>query len=132
MDVLGVLTAGGDCPGLNAVVRAVVTRAIVTHGMEVVGVQNGWDGLMAGDTRTLDRDSVRGILGRGGMGTVYLGERVDGDFAQRVAIKLIRRGLDTARAMQSACREMIRAREQAGLSTHPFHWAGFTAAGEWR
>ena len=66
MQVLGVLTAGGDCPGLNAVIRAVVTRATRTHGMEVVGIQNGWDGLMAGDARTLDRDAVRGILGRGG------------------------------------------------------------------
>ena len=39
--VIGVLTAGGDCPGLNAVVRAVVSRATVTHDMEVVGIQNG-------------------------------------------------------------------------------------------
>jgi phosphofructokinase-like protein len=66
VQVLGVLTAGGDCPGLNAVIRAVVTRATEHHGIEVVGIQNGWDGLMAGDTRPLDRDAVRGILQRGG------------------------------------------------------------------
>jgi len=64
--VIGVLTAGGDCPGLNAVTRAVVSRAISEHGMEVVGIRNGWDGLMAGDVRPLDRDDVRGILQRGG------------------------------------------------------------------
>ena len=66
MEVLGVLTAGGDCPGLNAVIRAVVTRATEHHGLEVVGIRNGWDGLLAGDTRPLDRDAVRGILQRGG------------------------------------------------------------------
>jgi len=66
VEVLGVLTAGGDCAGLNAVIRAVVTRATERHGIEVVGIQNGWDGLMAGDTRPLDRDAVRGILQRGG------------------------------------------------------------------
>ena len=66
MKVLGVLTAGGDCPGLNAVIRAVATRATERHGIEVVGIRNGWDGLMEGDTRPLDRDAVRGILQRGG------------------------------------------------------------------
>ena len=66
MKVLGVLTAGGDCPGLNAVIRAVVTRATERHGIEVVGIRNGWDGLLEGDTRPLDRDAVRGILQRGG------------------------------------------------------------------
>jgi ATP-dependent phosphofructokinase / diphosphate-dependent phosphofructokinase len=66
MEVLGVLTAGGDCPGLNAVIRAVVGRATEKHGLEVVGIRNGWDGLMEGDTQPLDRDSVRGILARGG------------------------------------------------------------------
>ena len=60
--VLGVLTAGGDCPGLNAVIRAVVGRATVTHGVEVVGIRNGWDGLMEGHVRALERDDVRGIL----------------------------------------------------------------------
>jgi phosphofructokinase-like protein len=63
--VLGVLTAGGDCPGLNAVIRGVVVRA-GQHGIEVVGIRNGWDGLMEGDTRPLDRNAVRGILQRGG------------------------------------------------------------------
>ncbi len=81
MDVLGVLTAGGDCPGLNAVIRAVVTRATVTHGIEVVGIENGWEGLMDGHTRPLDRDAVRGILARGGtiLGTSRRDPFVHGD-----------------------------------------------------
>ncbi len=79
--VIGVLTAGGDCPGLNAVVRAVVSRATVTHGMEVVGIRNGWDGLMESRTQPLDRDDVRGILQRGGtiLGTSRRDPYVHGD-----------------------------------------------------
>lgn len=81
MNVLGVLTAGGDCPGLNAVIRAVVVRAIETHDCEVVGILNGWEGLMQGRTRPLDRDDVRGILARGGtiLGTSRLDPYVHGD-----------------------------------------------------
>jgi ATP-dependent phosphofructokinase / diphosphate-dependent phosphofructokinase len=63
--VIGVLTAGGDCPGLNAVIRAVVARS-AEHGVDVVGIRNGWEGLMDGHVQPLDRDDVRGILGRGG------------------------------------------------------------------
>ena len=62
---LGVLTAGGDCPGLNAVIRAVVARG-ERRGIDVVGILNGWDGLLEGAVRPLDRDAVRGILQRGG------------------------------------------------------------------
>ena len=59
------MTAGGDCPGLNAVVRAVVARS-TRHGIEVVGILDGWEGLMDGHVRPLGRDDVRGILQRGG------------------------------------------------------------------
>ncbi|MDH4117996.1 MAG: ATP-dependent 6-phosphofructokinase [Acidimicrobiia bacterium] len=65
MSTIAVLTAGGDCPGLNAVVRAVVTRVHASGG-RAVGVLNGWQGLMDGDTRLMTRDDVRGILTRGG------------------------------------------------------------------
>ncbi len=65
MAAIGVLTAGGDCPGLNAVIRAVVARAVAADS-EAVGILNGWEGLMDGDTIPLDRDAVRGILARGG------------------------------------------------------------------
>ena len=66
MKALGVLTGGGDCPGLNAVVRAVTVRSIETHGTPVIGILDGWQGLMDSRTRRLTRDDVRGILARGG------------------------------------------------------------------
>lgn len=62
---IGILTAGGDCPGLNAVIRAVVRRA-TADGVEVLGIKNGWRGLVEADVEPLTRDSVTGILPRGG------------------------------------------------------------------
>ena len=62
---IGILTAGGDCPGLNAVIRAVVRRAL-SDDVEVLGVKNGWRGLVEGDVEPLTRASVTGILPRGG------------------------------------------------------------------
>lgn len=64
--MVGVLTAGGDCPGLNAALRAVVTRITAEPDGRVVGILNGWEGLMEGSVRRLTREDVRGILGRGG------------------------------------------------------------------
>ncbi|WP_116244385.1 6-phosphofructokinase [Nocardiopsis sp. FIRDI 009] len=63
---VGVLTGGGDCPGLNAVIRAVVRKGIKDHGYEFVGFRDGWRGPLEGDTMTLDVEAVRGILPRGG------------------------------------------------------------------
>ncbi len=62
---LGVLTGGGDCPGLNPVIRAVVRRALQA-GVSVVGIRNGWKGLLQQDTMPLDMAAVSGILHRGG------------------------------------------------------------------
>ncbi|MEU8822867.1 6-phosphofructokinase [Streptomyces sp. NPDC048636] len=63
---IGVLTAGGDCPGLNAVIRSVVHRAVAGHGDEVIGFEDGFKGLLDGRHRKLDLDDVGGILARGG------------------------------------------------------------------
>lgn len=63
---IGVLTSGGDCPGLNAVIRSVVHRATVDHGDEVIGFHDGWRGLLECDYRRLDLDAVGGILAQGG------------------------------------------------------------------
>ncbi len=63
---VGVLTGGGDCPGLNAVIRAVVRTGMVEHGCEFVGFRDGWRGPLEGDTIPLDLQAVRGILPRGG------------------------------------------------------------------
>jgi 6-phosphofructokinase 1 len=63
---VGVLTGGGDCPGLNAVIRAVVRRGVQDYEFEFVGFRDGWRGPLEGDTVPLDVQSVRGILPRGG------------------------------------------------------------------
>jgi len=62
---VGILTGGGDAPGLNAVIRAVVRRSI-KYGNEVIGVRHGWDGLINGSYVPLDLNAVSGILPRGG------------------------------------------------------------------
>ena len=94
--VIGVLTAGGDCPGLNACIRGVVGRAVQTHGVEVVGIENGWEGLMHGHTRPLDRNAVRGIVGRGGtfLGTSRLDPYVHGDGYASVRHTIEANGID--------------------------------------
>ncbi len=63
---IGVLTGGGDCPGLNAVIRAVVRKGTEVHGHEFVGYRDGWKGPLEGLTRRLGVPEVRGILPRGG------------------------------------------------------------------
>ncbi len=63
---VGVLTGGGDCPGLNAVIRAVVRKGVQVFGFEFVGFRDGWRGPLEGDTIALDVQAVRGILPRGG------------------------------------------------------------------
>jgi 6-phosphofructokinase 1 len=62
----GVLTGGGDCPGLNAVIRAIVRKGINVHGDELVGLRSGWKGVLEADAFALDLESTRGILPRGG------------------------------------------------------------------
>ncbi len=64
---IGVLTGGGDCPGLNAVIRAVVKTAINEYDWDVVGIEDGFEGLIQpGKVRPLTMQDVRGILSRGG------------------------------------------------------------------
>jgi len=63
---IGVLTGGGDCPGLNAVIRAVTKSAIVEHGLEVFGIKDGFLGLIENRVRPLTFSDVSNILDRGG------------------------------------------------------------------
>jgi phosphofructokinase-like protein len=63
---VGVLTGGGDCPGLNAVIRAVVRKGVRQHGFEFVGYRDGWKGPLEGLTMELGVQQCRGILPRGG------------------------------------------------------------------
>jgi len=65
MERIGVLTGGGDCPGLNPVIRAVV-RSGINLGYEFVGIKNGWKGLIEKDTTPLNMETISGILPKGG------------------------------------------------------------------
>ncbi|MBI4430463.1 MAG: 6-phosphofructokinase [Candidatus Omnitrophica bacterium] len=65
METIGILTGGGDCPGLNSVIRAVVRRA-EKEGWRTLGFRYGWKGILENDFRALDRNSVSGILPKGG------------------------------------------------------------------
>ena len=86
---IGVLTSGGDAPGLNAVIRAVVRSAEVDHGWSVLGVEHGFEGLIGKpSTRTLDTSAVSGLLPQGGtiLGSTNKGHfsamRVDGEWVR--------------------------------------------------
>src|SRR5213080_3562459 len=63
---VGLLTGGGDCPGLNAVIRAVVRKGERHYGDELVGFRDGWKGVLEDSTMVLDVERCRGILPRGG------------------------------------------------------------------
>ncbi len=63
---IGILTAGGDCPGINAAIRGVGKTAIVRHGMEVIGISSGFSGLIAKDVAPLTEATLSGILTLGG------------------------------------------------------------------
>jgi ATP-dependent phosphofructokinase / diphosphate-dependent phosphofructokinase len=82
---VGVLTGGGDCPGLNAVIRA-VTRRCLTRGQEVVGVRDGWRGLVEGRFVELGPREISGILPRGGtiLGTTRTNPYTSDDGVGRV------------------------------------------------
>ncbi|MBT8198093.1 MAG: 6-phosphofructokinase [Acidimicrobiia bacterium] len=97
MGVIGLLTAAGDCPGLNAVIRGVTVRATETHDTEVLGILNGWQGLIEGDTVSLDRDDVRGILARGGtmLGTSRMDPYVHGEGLASCMSTIRKTGIET-------------------------------------
>lgn len=82
---VGILTSGGDCPGLNAVIRAVVRRAAMSN-VDVLGIKNGWRGLIEGDVEPLTRSSVTGILPRGGtiLGTSRVSPTKDAQTVEKI------------------------------------------------
>jgi ATP-dependent phosphofructokinase / diphosphate-dependent phosphofructokinase len=83
---LGIMTGGGDCPGLNAVIRAVVRRGLMKGGNAVLGIKNGWRGLLENDLTELTRASVTGILPRGGtiLGTSRVNPNKDAGDLERI------------------------------------------------
>ncbi|MGY1813155.1 ATP-dependent 6-phosphofructokinase [Blastococcus sp. SYSU D00820] len=93
---IGILTGGGDCPGLNAVIRAVVRKGTGQHGDEVVGFRDGWRGVLEDDAVDLDLAAVRGLLPRGGtvLGTSRTNPLALDDGLARVLATLERRRID--------------------------------------
>jgi ATP-dependent phosphofructokinase / diphosphate-dependent phosphofructokinase len=93
---IGVLTGGGDCPGLNAVIRGVVRRGSDAHGFELLGFRYGWAGVLAGDARELTTEATKGILPRGGtiLGTSRTNPYKTDDGEQRVKDSLERLSVD--------------------------------------
>ena len=90
---IGVLTGGGDCPGLNAVIRAIVRRGIDDHGDEILGFLDGWRGPLEGIHEELTIESTRGILPRGG--TILRSSRTN-PFKRDDGPDLVRATLDSA------------------------------------
>ncbi|MCU1692415.1 MAG: phosphofructokinase [Frankiales bacterium] len=109
---IGVLTGGGDCPGLNAVIRAVVRKGVEVHGHEFVGFRDGWKGPLESLTMPLGVEQTRGILPRGG---TILGSsrtnvmKVDGG-VERVRANLDALGVDALVA--------IGGEDTLGVATH--------------
>ncbi|WP_183099596.1 6-phosphofructokinase [Nocardioides pelophilus] len=93
---VGVLTGGGDCPGLNAVIRAVVRKGVKEHGFEFIGFRDGWKGPLEGVTMPLGIAECRGILPRGG--TILGSSRTNpfkvDDGVQRIKDNLTSLGVD--------------------------------------
>ncbi len=88
LSTIGVLTSGGDAPGMNAAIRA-VTRTALYHGVQVIGILNGFDGLINGEFRPLGARDVGGILPRGG--TILQTRRSERFFEARYQREAIRR-----------------------------------------
>src|SRR5213078_3368458 len=112
---IGIVTGGGDAPGLNAVIRAVVKTAVCEHGMRVIGVEDGFEGLLGEtSTRELTFTEVRGLLPRGG---TILGTRNRGRFSERAAGKV-----------EEVYQEAIANLEKLGIEAE-FHRLGFPVLG---
>ena len=93
---IGVLTGGGDCPGLNAVIRAVVRKGTKVYGNEFLGFRDGWRGPLEAATMPLGVDQVRGILPRGGtiLGSSRTNPYSADDGGQRIRDNLAELGVD--------------------------------------
>lgn len=97
---IGVLTGGGDCPGLNAVIRAIVKKSTI-YGWDVIGIRNGWRGLIDGDVEPLTDYSVSGILPKGGtvLGTSRTNPFKNKEDTQKLKDNIKKFGLDAILAI---------------------------------
>src|SRR6476646_3910235 len=98
---IGMLTGGGDCPGLNAVIRAVVRKGVSDFGHEIVGYRHGWRGVAEGESVPLRLESIRGVLPRGGtiLGTSRTNPYKSDDGPARVMATLAADGVDAVIAI---------------------------------
>jgi ATP-dependent phosphofructokinase / diphosphate-dependent phosphofructokinase len=88
---VGILTGGGDCPGLNAVIRAVVRKGVDYFGHAIVGYRDGWRGVLDNRTTNLTPDNTSGILHRGG---TILGSSRTNPFKEERGVELIKENID--------------------------------------
>ncbi|MGB3302515.1 ATP-dependent 6-phosphofructokinase [Gordonia sp. (in: high G+C Gram-positive bacteria)] len=97
----GILTSGGDCPGLNAVIRGTVLQGTKVHGQEFVGFKDGFHGLVYGDVVDLDRTAVQGISSQGGtiIGTSRFGPYEPDGGPDNIKGVLARLGIDAVIAV---------------------------------
>ena len=95
MKKIGILTGGGDCPGLNAVIRAVVRKSL-QYNWEIIGIKNGWKGLIEGEMELLTDYSVSGILPKGGtiIGTSRTNPFKNHEDVKKVVYNIERFGID--------------------------------------
>ena len=93
---IGLLTGGGDCPGLNPVIRGIVRRGIDHHGHEILGFRKGWKGVLDNDAIELTRENTSGILHKGGtiLGTSRTNVYKTDNGEERVLASLKERGID--------------------------------------
>jgi 6-phosphofructokinase len=132
---VGILTGGGDCPGLNAVIRAVVRRALDDPQNSCVGFRHGWAGVLKGNSFELTRATTVGILARGGtiLGTSRTNPFADGvDGTEQIRAVLAEQGVDAliaiggddtlsvaARLTEQACRSSGSPRRSTTTSAAP-------------
>ena len=127
---IGVLTSGGDCPGLNAVIRALVRKVERRHGGEVIGFRDAWRGVLDDDWEVLTVDRCRGILPRGGtiLGTSRIQPYQHADGLDRVKDAVERHGLEGfivigGNGSLSAARDLQReAHAVTSSRTSPSRW----------
>jgi len=93
---VGVLSGGGDAPGINAVLRAIVRKAIQEYGYEIVGIKDGWRGLVDGEFMPLDLDNTSGLLPRGGsmLGTSRTNPFKNNGDAERIMRNVSEQGIE--------------------------------------
>jgi ATP-dependent phosphofructokinase / diphosphate-dependent phosphofructokinase len=87
---IGILTGGGDCPGLNAVIRAVVRKGVNVYGHAIVGYRDGWLGVLENRTTVLTADNTSGILPRGG---TILGSSRTNPFKEESGVERVKENL---------------------------------------